>query len=140
MSTAFWANKEGELRRLWRDGYPMRVLADYFGASLQSTYSACHRLGLRRGRGWLPPEGRATGLPPMSPARQLSARIEALRTDGVLRAWVGFDLECDIVIASSGGAYTALAELAAARGIPQARLLARWHMMRPHLGGYRAAS
>lgn len=142
MTSPFWTGREGELRRLWGQDYTLEALGAHFGCSAQSVGDACRRLGLRRRRGWQPPRRRTpvdkADAVPETPKDKLATRIRAMREAGILRACDFWTLKRDIALAETAGGYAALAGLAARWKVAQGRLLARWHLMRGHLGGIHA--
>lgn len=131
------AGREIELCHLFRAGLTSAEIGARMGVAAQTVGDACRRIGLRRGRGWQPPADRFDALAERvdTPQDRLARRIEALRAAGTLRACDFWTPDRDTLLAASGGGYEALADLARRWAVPQARLIARWHLMRLHLRG-----
>ena len=134
MPASVIAEREAEFRSLWRQGYTQQQLAAHFGCSRPTVIRQCQRMGLRRSC-----ENRAlTPAPNDVLEDKLAGCILRLREAGTLRACDFWTLKRDIELAETAGGYAALAGLAARWKVAQSRLLARWHLMRGHLGGIHA--
>lgn len=142
-----------ELRRLYDDGVPPTVIAEYFGTSKSAVFYACDHLGLparpkscaadiedARKRLNLPVRGKAAKPAPTRVAAasvERAAILEKIRASedtkgGVVTPRFGgaWTSARDARIRDTRGRYSELAELARAWDMPTARVVARWHVVR----------